>query len=72
MDELIVLSEGTLKATKGDFIIYRRDWLLDNLDAEMAHLKELKKTRPVDKAKSKDAWHRIMELVKGIDVKKED
>lgn len=65
MDELIVVSEGTLKATKGDFIVYRRDWLLDNLDTEMAHLKELKKIHPIDKAKSKDAWRRIMELVRG-------
>ena len=38
----ISISSGTLKMSRGDYIIYNRKWLYENLDTEFEHLKEAK------------------------------
>lgn len=46
----VTIGKNSLKCSTGKWIIYNRDWLLENLDTEMNVLKEAKELRDKRKA----------------------
>lgn len=65
----INIADGVLKARKGDYVLYRIDYLLDHLAREVHLLEEYRKTR--ERFGSEDTMSRVEEMLKMAERKEE-
>jgi len=49
----VTISKHACKCSTGNWLIYDRNWLLDNLDAEFRHLQETRAVRALHEKKLK-------------------
>ena len=52
----VTISDGTVKKTSGDYIVYKREWLYAHLDAEFGMLKKALKLAPKNKIVSQEKF----------------
>lgn len=65
----INVPDGVLKAMKGDYVLYKVDYLLDHLAREVHLLEEYRKTR--ERFGSEDTMSRVEEMLKMAERKEE-